>query len=146
MARRLNVKLNRKVAMTVTRVSISGNKLVYVIQAQKKLRYPWGHSRVAYIGTTKNGMRRFAHSAAVKAGDVLNLHGIREMEVRIITCGSRQGVRGWSKLERALLLTFRERYGEIPRCNKMGKNMRWTDEDAYFSRRRISKILDSLAD
>ena len=45
--RRLRVKLNRKHAMTVTRVSLGGERLVYVIQAQKKLKYPWGRSRIA---------------------------------------------------------------------------------------------------
>lgn len=142
--RRLNVNLARKPAMTVTRVSIGNTKLVYVILAQRRLKYPWGHSRIAYIGTTKNGMARFAQSAAAKAEAVLNLHAVREMEVRLVTCGCRKNVRSWLKLERVMLLMFREKFGDIPICNSAGKNMRWKDEDDYFSRKRIDAILEAL--
>lgn len=70
--RRLTVSLSRKHAMMVTRMSLGKKKLVYVIQAQKPLKYPWGRSRIAYIGTTKKGIARFAQSAAAKADDVLD--------------------------------------------------------------------------
>jgi len=142
--KKLSVKLHAKSAMTVTRVSLKGKRLVYAIQAQRQLKYPWGRSRVAYIGTTKNGMKRFAASAAYWAEDVLSLHGVREMEVRLITCAPRKNVRSWLKLERAMLLAFREKYGDIPICNTVGKNMRHTDEDAYFTRKRINSILEAL--
>jgi hypothetical protein len=46
------------------------------------------------------------------------------------------------KLERALLLKFRERYGEIPKFNSQGRNMRWTDEQEYFSVNRIANIIE----
>ena len=67
------------------------------------------------------------------------------MEVRIVTCASRKGMRTWMKLERALLLAFREKYGAVPMCNGTGKNMRWQDEETYFSRKRITAILNALA-
>ena len=143
--KRLRVNLKRKHAMQVTRVSVGKKKLVYVIVAQKKLKYPWGRSRIAYIGTTKKGMARFAQSAAAKAEAVLGLYGIREMEVRIITCDARQSVKTWVKLERALLLAFRERYGRVPICNTVGGKIKRTDEDVYFAQKPIGKILDALA-
>jgi hypothetical protein len=130
--------------MQVTRVSFKNKKLVYVILAQKTLKYPWGRSRIAYIGTTKKGMARFAQSAAAKAEEVLSLYGVREMEVRLVTCHSRPNVRSWVKLERAMLLSFRERFGDLPICNTMGKRMKRTDEHAYFSHKRIATILDNL--
>jgi len=142
--KRLTVSLNRKHAMTVTRVSLDGKKLVYVIRAQRRLKYPWGRSRIAYIGTTKKGMARFAQSAASKAEEVLSLHGVREMEVRVLTCAARQSVKTWVKLERAMLLAFRERFGAVPMCNTMGKKMKRVDESSYFSRGRVEKILDAL--
>lgn len=58
--------------------------------APRALRYPWGRSRVAYSGTTRNGMPRPAHSTAARAQAVLGLHGVREFEVR--TC--RRGLPG----------------------------------------------------
>jgi hypothetical protein len=142
--KRLAVKLERKHAMQVTRVSLNNKKLVYVILAQKKLRYPWGRSRIAYIGTTKKGMARYAQSAAAKAEEVLSLYGVREMEVRLVTCHARPNVRTWVKLERALLLSFRERFGSLPMCNTMGKRMRRLDEEDYFSHRRVANILENL--
>lgn len=145
--KRLSVSLRRKHAMTVTRVSIGPKKkLVYVILADKPLKYPWGKSKIAYIGTTKKGMSRFAQSAAAKADEVLSLHGVKEMEVRVVTCAARQAVKTWVKLERAMLLVFRQEFGSVPLCNTVGKNIRETDEFSYFTRRRIKTIIDSLSE
>jgi hypothetical protein len=51
----------------------------------------------------------------------------------------------WLKLERALLLGFREIYSEVPRCNIHGKGYVEGDEFEYFSRSRIKGIIRSLA-
>jgi len=142
--KRLTISLKPTHAMKVTRVSLGGKKLVYVILAQKKLKYPWGRSHIAYIGTTKNGISRFAQSAATKAEDVLGLYGVKELDVRIVTCAARQNVKSWVKLERALLLAFRERYGSVPASNKSGKKMKRIDEDDFFAPKRIKTILDGL--
>ena len=50
----------------------------------------------------------------------------------------------WRKLERGLLLTFREEYGAVPRCNTQGKGMSWSDECDYFSYARLVRLLDEL--
>jgi len=47
----------------------------------------------------------------------------------------------WKKLERALLLTFRQEYGDVPKCNTQGKRMRWRDERNYFTEGRLRTIL-----
>jgi hypothetical protein len=145
MAKRLQIKLERKIAMHVNRVSIGKKKLVYVLLAQKQLKYPWGRSRIAYIGTTKKGMDRIAQSVAARADAVLGIHGVREFTVRIVTCRPRKNVKTWEKLEDAFLLVFRHKYGRLPFCNEKGKNMREDDEFYYFSRDRLEKVLDSLA-
>lgn len=145
MKKRLTVSLKARRAMEVTRVSIGKKKLVYVIVTKRALRYPWGRSRIAYIGTTKKGMARFAQSAAAKAQQVLLLHGVREFSVRIVTCAPRSNVKTWEKLERALLLVFRHKYGALPKCNKQGKKMKQRDEFKYFTRTRLEKILEKLA-
>jgi hypothetical protein len=144
MPKRLTVTLKRRDAMQVTPVSIGKKKLVYVIVTKKALRYPWGRSRVAYIGTTKKGMARFAQSAAAKAQDVLSLHGVREFSVRILTCGRRQSVKTWEKLERGLLIIFRQKYGALPKCNTAGKRMKARNEFRYFRRDRLEKALEML--
>ncbi|MCX5648871.1 MAG: hypothetical protein NTX40_07225 [Planctomycetota bacterium] len=147
MARRLTVSLRAKRAMEVTRVSIHGKKLVYVIQAQKPWKYREGRSRVVYIGTTRKGVTRIAQSAAAKAKQVLELHGVRAFEVRILACAPRRNVKTWLKLERALLAVFRKEYGAPPKCNTVGKRVKWRDdiEGKYFKRSRLVNILASLA-
>jgi len=123
--------------MQVTRLSIGKKKLVYAILVKKALKYKWGRSRIAYIGTTKKGVARIAQSIAARARDVLSIYGVREFTVRIVTCSPKPGVKTWQKLERAFLLTFRQKYGELPKCNTQGKNMKQRDEYKYFTRRRL---------
>ncbi|GFO81110.1 MAG: hypothetical protein A49_07370 [Methyloceanibacter sp.] len=143
--RRLPVVLQREHAMSVTRVSIGDQKLVYVALADKKLNYSNGRSLIAYIGTTKRGISRIASSVAARAESILGLHGVRRFDVRVVTCRTRQKVKSWCKLERALLLSFRLRYGEVPRCNTQGNRMKETDEFAYFARSRIARIVEDLS-
>jgi len=145
MPKRLTVSLKKKPAMQVSRVSIGKKRLVYVIVASKSLKYLWGRSRIAYIGTTKKGMARIAQSAAARSKQVLGLHGVREFHVRILTCAPRPPVKTWVKLERALLLCFRRRYGQVPVCNKTGKNMKPRGESAYFNQDRLERLLEQLA-
>lgn len=141
---RLRVKLHPGEAMTLTRVSVNEEKLVYVLLAGRKRKYTNGRSRVVYIGTTKRGIQRIASSVASKAGEILAEHGVRELHVRIITCRPRPRVKTWLKLERALLLTFREIYGQIPLYNQQGKKMREDDEFLYFGRTRVRGIVKSF--
>lgn len=141
---KLRVSLNRRPAMHVTKVSIGKDKLVYAILADKKVSYPTGRSRVVYLGTTKKGIGRIARSVAARAKDILDIHGVQEFTVRVITCHPRKNVKTWFKLERAMLLVFKDIYGKIPRCNKQGKRMKERDEFKYFRRKRIERILDEL--
>jgi hypothetical protein len=145
MQKRLNVNLKPRYAMQVTRLSIGKKKLVYAILVKKALKYPWGRSRIAYIGTTKKGVARIAQSVAARAQDVLSIHGVREFVVRIVTCSPRPNVKTWQKMERALLLVFRHKYGGLPKCNKQGKNIKQRDEFKYFKRDRLERVLEMLA-
>lgn len=142
---RLRVTLNRRVAMELHRAALGGSRLVYVIVQDKKIRYATGRSRVAYVGTTKMGASRIAHSAAYRARQILGQRGVESFHVRIITSQPRQHVVTWRRLERALLLTFRDMYGEPPICNVHGVRMKETDEFDYFSRARLRRILEDLA-
>ncbi len=138
---KLKVKLQDGAALEVGRVSIGQNKLAYVLLANKRLKYLHGSSRVAYIGTTKKGVSRVAASAAYRAEEILDLHGVTRCTARVVTCTPRKSVTTWKKLERALLLVFRQEYGEVPWCNTAGKRMKEKDEFDYFDRNRLKKIL-----
>jgi hypothetical protein len=103
---------------------IGKNRLVYLLIADKRLKYKDGKSRIAYIGTTEKGVERIAQSVAFRADAILRLRGVRSFHARIVTCGPRQCVETWKKLERALILRFRERFGAVPKCNSHGKKSR----------------------
>lgn len=143
--RRINVTLKRDRALHATRVSIGKSKLVYILVTDKRLKYPNGKSRIAYIGTTKRGIRRVASSAARHADEILSLRGVRSFDARVVTCQPRQRVKTWLVLERALLVAFREIYGAQPRCNSHGKKFKARDEFEYFRRKRIVGILEEMS-
>ena len=143
--RRLPITLRRREAMRVTRVSVRHDKLVYIIVADKKLQYPKGRSKVAYIGTTKNGVSRVAESAAYRTSKILKLRGVEEFCVRIVACRPRKHVKTWMQLERALLVTFRGMYGQVPICNSHGKSMSERSVFDYFARSRVRRVLEDLA-
>lgn len=142
--RRLNLSLKRDPAVTATRVAGESDKLVYVLVADKRLRYGSKRSRIAYIGTTKKGLKRITQSVAARSDAILKLRGVRTFSARIITCTPRRRVKTWRKLERALLIAFREEYGSQPKCNNHGSKMKELDEFVYFRRAAIRNIIDEL--
>jgi hypothetical protein len=142
--RRLSISLRNGHALEATRVSIGRNRLVYAITTDKKLRYPKGKSRIAYIGTTRLGVKRVAASVAGKADEILSLHGVRSCKAHVMTCRPRQRVKTWLLLERALLVSFRETYGTVPKCNSHGKGMKRGGVFDYFSHRRLQGLLQDL--
>jgi hypothetical protein len=143
--RRIKLSLKRDEALRATRVTIGKNKLVYILVADKRLKYQNGKSRIAYIGTTKKGVARIAQSVAARADDILSLHGVRSFHARIVTCKPRRNVETWKKLERALLLKFRERFGEVPKCNSHGKNMKAKDEFRIFGEGGVNNVIEEIS-
>jgi hypothetical protein len=145
MARRLSVKLYRDEAIYVTRITATVERIVYVFVCDKKLQYPKGRSRIAYIGTTKNGVWRIASSAAQRAKTILRKRGIYTFWAQVVSCTPKPGLKSWLKLERALLLEFRERFGKVPLCNGTGHKMTETDEFECFARSRIQRVVEDLS-
>lgn len=143
--RRISITLKRDRALHATRVSVGKSKLVYILVTDKRLKYPLDKSRIAYIGTTKHGIRRVASSAARHADEILSLRGVRSFDARVVTCQPRQRVKTWFVLERALLVAFREKYGSQPKCNSHGKKFKRRDEFEYFSQKRIAAILEEIS-
>lgn len=145
MPKRLKIKWQRTPAIVINRTAFRDNKLVYVARTNKTNRYPLGRSRIAYIGTTKKGARRIASSAATRGADLLYEYGIKHLELSVVTCSKVQSVETWRKLERALIIRFRELYGRIPRANNAGARMRWKDELRYFRIEKLDELLHELA-
>jgi len=82
-----------------------------------------------------------AASAAAKAQEMLNLRGVKQLDFYAVTCKSKQNVKSWRVLERGLLLTFKQKYGEVPVCNTQGKSMVWRDELKYFAHARLEGVV-----
>ena len=145
MAKRLKARVSSKPAITITRSATRNDKLVYVAKANKPVPYPQGSSHIVYIGTTKAGARRIAQSAAYRAEHLLGLRGVSSLEFyTVVVTNTVQGLKSWQKLERALIVRFRERYGKPPKANVVGKKMRLHGEQKYFSYEKLNKIIDKL--
>ena len=142
MPRKLRIRAAGKPAVVIHRSAIQRDRVVYIAVANKPSKYPHGRSRIVYIGTTKAGASRIAASAAGKARELLGLHGDTHLEFHVVSCLPRQKVQTWRKMERGLLLCFRERFGEIPKCNRQGKRMKWRDELKYFTEARLRSIVE----
>jgi hypothetical protein len=143
--RRLKVSLKNESILRASRVAIGNQRLVYLLVANRQIRYSRGRSKVVYVGTTKKGLSRVASSVASRADDILWNHGIREFHARIVTCRPRQKVKTWLKLERAFLVRFKELFGEVPMCNTKGSKMKPRDVFEYFTMSAIDRILRDIA-
>jgi len=151
--RRITPSIIRQPAVTVTRASIKADELVYVMVADKKLPYPDGRSRIAYIGMTESGVNRITASAAYRSTTILAEPGVHSFSVHVVKFPPLDGrsARHWKKrpalmLERAMLISFKEKYGAVPLCNDKGSNMTPIfDEYESFARERISRLLDDLS-
>lgn len=141
----LTIQTSSLPAVTVSRPALKAKELVYIAVANKPIKYSNGKSRIVYIGTTAAGVDRIAVSAANKAGMLLGHHGITSLEFFVVTSSSKSGTKTWRKLERGLLLAFKDVYGEPPTCNTAGKRMKWTDETDYFSNYRLTSIIEKYS-
>ena len=143
--KKLIIRASKASSIVITRNALEAECLVYVAVVNKPLKYRHGQSHIAYIGTTQAGAGRIAASAAGRAPELLQLHGVNQLSFFVITCSKRQNVETWKKLETGLILTFKRVFGEPPRCNKQGKNRKWNDELDYFTSSRLEKIIEQYS-
>jgi len=145
MATYLKIKANPKPAIIISRAAIKTNKLVYIARANKSHKYPWGRSRIMYIGTTKTGVSRIAGSAAAKARDLLGRWGINQLEFHVVQSSKKQNVETWRELERSLLIVFKETFGSVPLANKQGKNVRRPAKGLPFRDGKLRNVLHQFS-
>lgn len=148
MAKKLKIKFRKYPSIIINRTAVRDDKLVYIARANKQIRYPSrDRSRIVYIGTTRKGARRIASSAASKGEQLLYDYGIKHLEFNIVTCTRRPGVETWKKLEKALIIRFRERFGIPPKANKAGKfwHAEKDKKKRYFSQEKLDQVIDALS-
>jgi hypothetical protein len=143
--RRASIRLKGK-TLHANRMAMGEDCFVYVFVANRPHRYKSGtdgKSRIVYIGTTRKGLRRLVDSVFDRSTKIFGW-GTHSFDAYILTCKRRNRVRMWLKLERALLLAFRERYGRVPKANADVKKMTGADAFKYFSRARIDALIENL--
>jgi predicted GIY-YIG superfamily endonuclease len=145
MTKILKIKLDKNPSVVIHRTAVRADKLVYIARANKKMRYPWGNSRIVYIGTTKNGIRRIASSAAWKGEQLLAEHGITQLDFYIVTCTRRKALPGWKRLERALISRFCELFGDSPQANKTGRVPQPGSWKNRFSQKKLDQVIHKLS-
>ena len=126
--------------------------MVYILSANKYLPYKYlpykgarfktvGRSKIIYVGTTKKGAGRPAASAVNKASEVFyHLHGVRTIDVHIVTCAAHNKKYTWKRLEAALLDAFRTRYFQLPKYNKV----RPKPVEGLFGSKALDKIISEF--
>ena len=143
---RLRVSLSRQPAMRMTRAGLAHEHVVHVLVTRTPVKYPRGRSRVVAIGMSHHGVASVASSLARRAEEILVRRGISECDVRVVTWRGRRRARAWETLERAMLLVFRETFGEMPIGNTQGKSLREQDEFQYFSRQSVRNVILELSE
>lgn len=136
--------LSKKPAITITRVAVKENKLVYIACANKPLKYKYGKSKIAYIGTTKKGSHRIAVSAAKKAELLLTEYGVKHLDFFVVVSSKRSNVSTWRALESSLILTFRDINGVVPKANIMGSKMNRDKKSRLYRNTNLEKIIKEL--
>jgi len=131
-------------AMAVTRLPHGSKKLCYVVTANKIVAYRSGRSKVVYIGATDDGLSRLVGTVAARTEEIFANLDLTHFEAHVVTCKAVPRVETWRKLERALLITFRDLYGEPPLCNRTGGGIQEEDEFSYFTHERIRNVLEDL--
>lgn len=127
-------------------MAIGEECFVYVFVANRPYTYKPGKdgkSRIVYMGTTSRGLRRIVDSVFDRSPKIFGW-GTHSFDAYILTCRARQHVPMWKKLERALLLAFKEKFGRTPKANANVKKMGGADAFKYFSKARMNAIIEDL--
>jgi hypothetical protein len=127
-------------------------RVVYILRADKPQKYRKLRSRIIYIGQSgKKGFGRPATSAYRKAEQAFGakkasekLHGVKKIDVHLLTFKGKRSVRLWEELEKNLLATFVKEYEGLPRFNRKGKGSS-VEDVKYFRRSRLKAVIHSLA-
>jgi hypothetical protein len=142
--RKLKISYSKKPLLTVTRSRRWSSRMVYILVGNRYFPYKdlrsktVGWSSILYIGTTKKGPGRPAASAVSKASEVFyHLHGVRTIDVYIVTSAAHNVKLTWKKLEAALIDAFWKRYFDLPRCNKVKPK----HSEGPFGSRALTKLI-----
>lgn len=149
---KLKLQTKHDPALVVERRTAAPQCAVYLLVANKNIKYTKTSSRIVYIGKTDRGMERVHESAAEKATQVFRtasnpsgIHGVTRLSAYTITFDvPAQWGEKWAPsilLERACLIAFKDLFGQPPHANDQRNAMRDTIEFNFFNRQSIEKQL-----
>lgn len=146
--RRLSQSFDPVLTIDATRTKVK--RLVYLLVANRPVRYGKDYSRIVYIGTTKNGIERIAGSASKRVTEALKKEsGIKRLDAYVVWTSTKRGpqsVHGkplWHILERALILAFKYKYNDDPpRLNIQGRRFREHNEFDIFAYEAVERIIN----
>jgi|CXWL01.1.fsa_nt_gi hypothetical protein len=150
MSRKRNVNQIFDPVLSVDISATNIDRLVYLLVANKPIRYGKEYSRIVYIGTTKTGIKRIAGSASKRIRQAVDerIVGLRRLDAFVVWARTKRGPQTkkgqklWGILERALLIRFCDKHGERPRLNGTGHNMKEKGEFNVFRKVTIDKIIN----
>ena len=150
--RRINPIFDPVLTIDATKTDVQ--KLVYILVANRPIKYENDYSRIVYIGTTEQGIKRIAGSASKRVKEAYEkLRGVKRIDAYVVWTKARAGpdtFRGkgtWHVLETALLLKFKKKYGEKSRLNAVEKNFGNRQEYAFelFKEQAVGRIIGRYA-
>ena len=141
--RTLRIRSCKESVLQVDRSFFWKQRLVYILVANKPLKYPRKiASKIIYIGTTGRGSHRPATSAVAKAMEVFGeIRGVNQIDVHLLTCAPRRNVQTWKALEAALLTVFEDMYWSLPLLNKKHGEFAHPDDLKYFRADRLKRLI-----
>ncbi len=129
------------------RLMDSRRKIIYFIRCDKPINYKYRRSsRIGYIGRTDRPEARPFESLRKHAKELLEIHGVKYIEVVYVSGSPIQHIDILPKLERAFLHEFRAEFGKVPIANTHGsERLELTDEDHYVRLKRVREIIKELS-
>ncbi len=144
MARTTKPRLVQREALYVTQVAASVEECVYALVTDRPLAYGHRKSRIAYIGKTGTGAWRLTSTVGERCEQLFANDGVDCFRLLVVTCPRVPRVDIFHKLERAMLLAFREKFDCLPRCNAPRSVVHEHDEFELLDKGRVLSILKSL--
>ncbi|MFV1968005.1 MAG: hypothetical protein ACC628_21480 [Pirellulaceae bacterium] len=117
--------------MRIESAAFEAQGIVYVLVANRQIKYRKRRSSIVYIGTSCGGASRVAASMVERAATAFAKRGVSTVYAQVLTSSGKQGVRTWKELEAAAIETFEQTRGELPLCNKRNERSSKSEEEIY---------------
>jgi len=143
---KLKISRSKGPVMRIESAAFEAQGIVYVLVANRQIKYRKRRSSIVYIGTSCGGASRVAASMVERAATAFAKRGVSTVYAQVLTSSGKQGVRTWKELEAAAIETFEQTRGELPLCNKRNEGSLKSEEEIYrhYNRQAVLSALDDI--